>query len=275
MKKYLICTDIDGTLLDDRHEVPTETKKLFKKLLDQGHLIYLATGRMYHSGQETALTIDPRVGTIASNGGIYFLEDKLVRQTLAADTAEQVYHVAKKYALPLFFFSDQTVYYSETLPHYFTDKGDQNRLGKDGANPFVSISEVNDFHQTKEQYINGIIISENSDLDLTPVKEELIKIPGVSISSSHSNNIEIMAAGVSKKTAISAIQKALTIGTSETICFGDGENDLEMFEAAEYSVAMANASQLVKDKATFTTGSNHENGLLTFLSNFLKKEGVL
>ncbi|MEG0783239.1 HAD family hydrolase [Carnobacterium sp.] len=275
MKKYLICSDIDGTLLDANHTVPVATKELFKTLLDAGHLIYLATGRMYRSGQEIALTIDPRVQTIASNGSIYFLEDKLIQQTLPVEAVEQVYQIAEEFKLPLYFFSAQTVYYSAILPQYFTDKSDQDRIGNERENPFISIAKSADFQETKSNYLNGIFISEDPDLDLTHIKEKLRKIEGLSISSSHSNNIEIVAAGISKKTAILDIQNAYTIEKAQTICFGDGENDLEMFEIADTSVAMENASQLVQSKANFITSSNHENGLLAFLVNFLKKEGIL
>jgi hydroxymethylpyrimidine pyrophosphatase-like HAD family hydrolase len=50
-----------------------------------------------------------------------------------------------------------------------------------------------------------------------------------------------------------------------TLVFGDGENDVAMFEVAGMSVAMGNAVDVAKSKARWTTTTNDEGGVGRFL----------
>lgn len=45
MKKKLIVTDIDGTLVNDQKEIMPETKRELKRLIAKGHRIVLCSGR--------------------------------------------------------------------------------------------------------------------------------------------------------------------------------------------------------------------------------------
>lgn len=55
------------------------------------------------------------------------------------------------------------------------------------------------------------------------------------------------------------------LGASNVICFGDGENDLSMFELADECYAPANAKPQVKSKASAVIGHNHDDGIAHFL----------
>ena len=52
---------------------------------------------------------------------------------------------------------------------------------------------------------------------------------------------------------------------SETIAFGDGMNDIEMFQTVNYKVAMENAVQELKNMADIITKSNNESGVAVAL----------
>ena len=55
----------------------------------------------------------------------------------------------------------------------------------------------------------------------------------------------------------SAIQKIL----EEIMAIGDGNNDIEMFEYANYSVSMENGTELAKKAAKYQTDSNENDGV--------------
>ena len=93
----------------------------------------------------------------------------------------------------------------------------------------------------------------------------------MSVSSSAQNNLELTPKSVTKGTAISALQDYYAVNKKDTVDFGDGMNDLEMFGQVHYSVAMGNASELVKKEATYETLSNLESGISHFL-NFLSSQ---
>ena len=108
---------------------------------------------------------------------------------------------------------------------------------------------------------------ENADFDkiLEEIKTELEVSENLSVSSSAINNLELTPKSVTKATAISALQDYYGVNKEETVAFGDGMNDLEMFGQVHYSVAMGNASELVKKEATYETLSNLDSGISHFL----------
>ena len=51
MEKYLICLDLDGTLLTDDKTISPYTKKVLNELKTKGHEIMISTGRPYRASQ--------------------------------------------------------------------------------------------------------------------------------------------------------------------------------------------------------------------------------
>ena len=64
-----------------------------------------------------------------------------------------------------------------------------------------------------------------------------------------------------KDYGVRAVLEWMGARPEEAIAFGDGENDLPMFEACGTSVAMANAYPTVLDRATYVTTSVDEDGI--------------
>lgn len=59
------------------------------------------------------------------------------------------------------------------------------------------------------------------------------------------------------------------ISPADLVVFGDGENDLEMFDLAGTSYAMGNAPTNVKKAATHTIGTNDEQAVLHEINRLL------
>lgn len=57
MKKKLIVTDIDGTLVNDQKEIMPETKHELKKLIAQGHRVVLCSGRSINGLKDYLMTL--------------------------------------------------------------------------------------------------------------------------------------------------------------------------------------------------------------------------
>lgn len=272
MVQYLICSDIDGTLMPSHQPLSEQTLKLIQQLQDQGHLFYVATGRMYLSALKIAEDIDAGTGVIASNGGILSLNGELIQYTLDPQSSLAIYKIANEHQLPLFFFTQDTVYYSSILPDYFQNQTDKGRVdaGKQEAYQLIENQEYLLAHA--HEFINAIIISEDQKEDLKLAKDKLSTMAELTVSSSFSNNIEIVPKGISKALAIERLQKHYHISKEHTIAFGDGGNDIDMFKVAGISVAMENASDEVKKYATHLTASNNNEGVYQFLKHFFKEE---
>lgn len=71
---------------------------------------------------------------------------------------------------------------------------------------------------------------------------------------------EVFSKNASKGRALEALAGHLGITREETACIGDGENDLSMFEASGFNIAMGNAFDGLKKKADYVTASNNREG---------------
>lgn len=273
MERYLICSDIDGTLMTSHQEITKNTLEIIIELQNQGHIFYLATGRMLLSAKQIASTISQTTRVIASNGGIFSYENELIKYNMSLKSSLFVYQKAMHYKLPLFFFSHDTVYYSFVLPDYFKDDTDQGRINTGSKKAYHYLKDEEDIKKYANDFINAIIISEDHLDDLKTVKELLKEDNQLTITSSFFNNIEISPQGISKAIAIKELQERYQIPIARTIAFGDGGNDIEMFKASGISVAMDNASIEVKLAASHQTMSQNDEGVYQFLKEYFQIGG--
>ena len=80
--------------------------------------------------------------------------------------------------------------------------------------------------------------------------------------------LEVHSSNVSKAKALSFLLNKYNIRKENVMAFGDNNNDIEMLEIAEISVAVENAENIVKEKAKYITKSNIENGVGYFINEY-------
>ena len=79
--------------------------------------------------------------------------------------------------------------------------------------------------------------------------------------------LEVVKKDVSKASAALALKARL--GAQKLVVFGDAENDIPLFEAADESYAVSNAVPSLKERATAVIGSNEEDGVAKKLAQLL------
>lgn len=80
--------------------------------------------------------------------------------------------------------------------------------------------------------------------------------------------IDIIPKGGGKSRGIEQFLEEQGIDRSETMAFGDGENDIDMLKYVGIGVAMGNASDQVKAAADYVTTSIDEDGISNALRHF-------
>lgn len=91
------------------------------------------------------------------------------------------------------------------------------------------------------------------------------KFPKLEIETSKPYFIEITQAGISKGNAIKKLNEILGAQTENSYCFGDGKNDLSMFELEINKIAVENAEQKLKELADYVTTSCADNGVPKYI----------
>lgn len=146
------------------------------------------------------------------------------------------------------------------------------------------------FNCLKEQYSNDVVLDQYFSLndmkceqvmvrtDVKYIDDVLDKINivdslAVNNVSVHGNDctIDINCNGVSKGGGISWLCNSLKVDLKDTIGFGDGENDLSVFEVVGKSVAVGNASDSVREKCDDVSLGCDKNGIFHYIEDNILK----
>ena len=261
MDYKLIVTDMDGTLLGSDHEVTEENKKALKEALDKGINVTVATGRMYSSAKSHISFLNSTIPIIACNGAL--IKDSITNEIIYSN------HIDKEKSLKVLKILEKYKvyyqYYSEDLLMCKNlDKDNKNLMKvKKLMNSGVDLVLLSDLtkHIISKGILKVIVIEDENLSILDEITKELNKIEGLEITKSWFNNIEIMATGSDKGSAVKILAEYLDIDKDNIIAFGDNYNDISMLEFAGIGVAMGNADEFVKSKADYITSTNSEDGV--------------
>lgn len=84
----------------------------------------------------------------------------------------------------------------------------------------------------------------------------------------HHIGADILPANASKARGIRDVCRYYGVDVTECMAFGDGMNDLEMFDLVGYAVAMGDAQPALIERADFVTGTIEERGIQAVLEQF-------
>lgn len=264
----IVFIDIDGTLVNDEKQIPKENIETIKKLKTKGIEVVLASGRPYHSIEKYSNIAGAMPYIIGSNGGVVvnYKEDKLLYNA----------NIDKPLALEILkFVKVNNLFTAITLSGNLVLENEMYSLTKENRDELIVVNSLEEYlKNTNESIIKFSIMSDNKE-DLQIAREKLINKFNITITNVDTFVIpnkyrkagknpyimDVMKEYVNKGEAIKKLCKYLNINTQEAIIFGDGLNDIEMFELDAYKVAMKNAKDKIKEMADFVTISNNEAGV--------------
>jgi hydroxymethylpyrimidine pyrophosphatase-like HAD family hydrolase len=84
--------------------------------------------------------------------------------------------------------------------------------------------------------------------------------------------VMILPAGVNKASGLAVALKELALSPRNVVACGDGENDHALLESSEYSVAVANAIQTLKDRADRVTAEKRGDGVLEIIADLIEHD---
>jgi HAD superfamily hydrolase (TIGR01484 family) len=84
--------------------------------------------------------------------------------------------------------------------------------------------------------------------------------------------VMILPAGINKAIGLETILEEMHLSMHNVVAIGDAENDLAMLQAAECSVAVANALDSVKNKADWVTSGDHGKGVFELVNALLEND---
>ena len=272
MKYKLLCTDMDGTLLNDNKEISEVNRKAIVKAIDKGVIVTICTGRIFTFVNYYAQILGIKAPVIASNGAYIRCgtnHEVLYKGALGIENCRKIMQVLNKHGInPLFNSMDRIL-----TGHVSSSSESYLKFNKtlDAEHQF-KVKVIEDWESTFIEYEEDILkcIAINNNLEIIKAaKEEVSLIDSLEVVSSLYNNFEVMAKGVSKGKAVEFLANYYNIKREEIICIGDNENDLSMIDYAGLGVAMENSLEEVKSRSDYTTISNNADGVAKVIEKFI------
>lgn len=239
----LIALDMDGTLLNQNHEISSENKKAIENAKADGIEVVISTGRPYKHIEQyiDELNLDSYFVTI--NGGEVWdgAGNLLERHLLATEHVGLMWNLVNTY---------KTNYWAITTTGLYHNNYPENR--KIDRDEWVKFGfEIADDH-----------IRNTIQLEL--------KKHNLEVTNSSPTNLEVNPAGINKGSALEGICKRMNLSMEQVMAIGDSLNDLAMIQKAGIGVAMGNAQETIKKAADWTTTTNLDDGVAKAIYRILR-----
>ncbi len=266
----LYISDLDGTLLQPNVELSARTVRILNDLIRQGVHFTVATARSIASVRPILKDVSIRLPVILMNGVcIYDLakSEYLKVETFSSESTERLMSIISNHRLKGFAYTMRdgvmSTYYEDLSNRALKDFYEERvRLYQ---KPFIRVEDFQDLAGEPLIYFTVMDVKENLDL-IYPYVADAPDLNSVMYKDNYTPDIwylEIYSKNASKYHAVQYLKKYL--GAASVTCFGDNRNDLPLFQACDYKIAVANAVEELKAQADTITSSNTEDGVALWL----------
>lgn len=270
MDRKLIAIDLDGTTLNDQSLITKETYATIQKVIKQGHIVSIATGRSYRTSSHFYKELNLNTPMVNFNGawchhpiqenwepGYHKTLDRKVALSLlslnqysgvhliAAEEKDKVYVDRNHEETPNFIIPIQLLN-AKTLPF------NESTLKNDPTS------------------VNVFAINEN---EVPVIQDKIITKYGKDVEvrtwGGQTPTLEVVSAGIQKAMGVERVADYFNIRRENILAFGDEANDYEMIQYAGHGVVMKNGIDSLKEISDdITSSTNDENGLANYLTQY-------
>ena len=255
----IIFFDIDDTL--SRNGIIAEhNKTTLEQLADTDIKLVISTGRSKAILPEDILALldaDILDAIICMNGQYSFDKSgRISHYPLTAEQTDKIVRLCQQSDLIHKFDSATHIAWS----------GENERLREFNAVTPNSILDP-EYYKTNTVYQCSVFFNNQhekmQDIDFAQYDLKLVHW--------HQIGADILPAEASKARGIKDMCEYYAVDASECMAFGDGMNDLEMFDLVGFAVAMGDAQPALIERADFVTGTIEEYGIQTVLNQLAMK----
>ena len=266
----LIISDIDGTILDDQHQVDPNLKDMIPLLSREKIPFVLASARsplgMEPIARELGLGDNPLA---CYNGALVIKGDPQAYETI-------IEHPLDKKEIRTFLELVKTEFPSVSINLYSGKDWIANRLDKwvqieaaiTGERPMIQ-NELIPVLNAQMPVHKLLLIDEPPVIQKLHDYLQTLGFPKTSFYLSKDNYMEVTTKHVSKEQALYEIAQHYQVPLEQVMTIGDNFNDLPMLSLAGLGVAMGNAPEAVKTEAKAVTKSNNEHGVAEAVEKYV------
>lgn len=264
--KTLYVTDLDGTLLHHDERISAWSCGAINRLIEKGMLFSYATARSLATSSIVSKGLAPKLPVIVNNGGFLIdssTKNRIIVNQFRGGDARDIYAALQRHRIaPLVY----AIINGEEKSSY--DAHAVNRALMDFIATRKNDKRNNPLNDTRVILQGDIFyftcIGEEEKLraayeELKPKYNCIFQFDIYS----HEPWLEVMPHAASKSHAVMQLKELYNC--DRVVVFGDGANDIPMFQAADEGYAVANAIDELKEIATAVIDSNENDGVAKWL----------
>lgn len=264
--KTLYVSDLDGTLLRSDEKISEYTYNTINELVEKGMLFSYATARSYNTAHKVTQGLNAKIPLIVYNGA--FIKDNVTGEMMISnffneEVKEVLDTLIQNQIYPIVYSLINDVEKFSFIKDKST-KGIKDFIATRKGDPRTNeVYEINDLYKGNIFYITCIDDYNKLEPFYHQYKDQYHCVFQKDI---YTNEqwLEIMPQTASKSHAIKQLKEYLKC--DKVIVFGDGKNDIDMFEMADECYAVKNADESLKALATDIIGDNNSDGVAKWLN---------
>lgn len=252
-----VATDIDGTFLrSDRTYDRQLFAQVYAAMHRQGVRFIIASGDQYYFLRSLFPDQADQLAYVAENGVLTVdHNDEIACDRLAAEDVRQV--TAYLNTLP------GTNYCASGRQYAYVPTNSSATFKRIIPNFYTRVKTVDDVNNVDDDFIFKFALNVPHDRQAAIAHDINTRFTGIiRATASGYGAVDLIIPGMDKSYGLRRLLTRWHITPDELAVFGDGENDLEMFELAGTSYAMGNAPANVQAAATQVIGTNDDQAVL-------------
>ena len=277
----LLLSDIDHTLFNDALKIsPRNLEAINNWIKNRQNAFYLCSGRNLDSLLNIKKKYNLNCNLIALNGALITDNKNNVIQSFPfkSTSIQPLISFCEQHKLIYIIYTEKSTfarfYLLSVARLYQLAHSKSNRLKKI---IYFMGQYYRSFYSRHTHLYHSFNPGNNTQIlkfEMFSSKPQLLKkamqITGAELVCSQSSprNLEVTSKEATKGNALNFVKKYTH--QKSAIAIGDGQNDISMFDVADYSIAMQNASQAIKNHADFITNDNNHDGFANGISHFFK-----
>lgn len=277
----LIASDLDGTLLDNHKKITEEVYRAVADAAACGISFVPITGRPFGAVPKEVLTL-PGVRYVAASSGaaVWDIKEnkKIMEDLIPLSLMLEILDVLKTGDYPVMVFADGIGYVSERDMIRALEMAHDDEVRRYYRENRTVVPDLKEFLRKSGRDVEKFTVNfPYDDQDrligleacrqlLEPYDDRLHPVYGGPI------NLEVGTKRAQKGEALTCLADSLGIKKEEIMAIGDSGNDVDMAGHAGILVAMGNASDEMKEKASFITLTNEESGVAYAVRKFALNE---
>ena len=260
----LVCSDIDGTLLNKDRDLSDATVRAIRALDEKGVPFVMISARMPSAMRPFLAKAGINRPIVCFNGAYIESEIKpdgrprvLRTRTMNYEAFLNMLHLLQDYPVHV------SAFYKDSWYANGMDRWTEREIHNTRVRP--QIVPTNDMlyrFSCEGQSAHKVLVMGEKDT-IEQVYHRLASLIGdhVDIYRSKDTYLEINAKAISKEKSLAVIARYFDIQADRIVAFGDNYNDIGMLSSAGLGVAVGNAKEVVKAAADRVTDENIFDGV--------------